>query len=547
MLYTALVPSENVDSVLNTAGGLINEVKTARPERAFKADGSHSPQFWISTPSGSMRFESLVNKWDNHNKLVLLPDSALLMQYRLIPEVLKDRSTSWHDLDRPVYHVVRVTPVSRYGVLNGYTTARIAILRDYLEDYLSLKQCVAVATFFDERYSTDEPDVASLIAGAGFSIKQPGRQLWFKRINIGSFNQISQVSASAILMVPHRKPITHPVELSLEWPDHNGPIVGEGGGQFETAERAFVRDEALLEYQDRPEFEVNPESGSVTYDFRWGFSFCNRFGRNHIAFELRKLYEGAPPEIIRHFHNYAVGADVARADMKANGNRNVGVRAKEFIDAYQDFTEELSALADALGLVATQEDFGKLNADELYKNGWWTFDDLKRIGRVIPVSLTFADFLARCKDLFTILEKLNKSPLLQILVKLGLKKDQPLGAKKEPLFKFESLKLAATICQLSRTAIDSGCNLLEESAVIIQEWNPELRVGEFSPLFALNGLRIASAHNLFDTNVEKALDAFMIDQATCQNGWGLALDTVYDGVIASFDQVTQLIRKACYT
>jgi hypothetical protein len=536
MLYTALVPPENLDMVLETVGGLISNVRIAGSERAFAADGSYSPQFWIDLSSGKLRFESLVHKWDNHNKLVLLPDNAFLMCYRLVPEIRKDGTISWHDLDRPVYDVVRVSPVSRFETVDGYTTARVSVLRDYLEDYLSLKQCVAVATFFDERYSSDDPEVASFIGKHGISVKQPGRELWFMPLDVDFANQISQVSATATLMVPHSTPITHPIELSLHWPDHNGPITGHGYGQFKVMERAFVKDEVLLAYQDRTEFDVHPESGSVGYESRWAFSYCDRYSRNFIRFELRKLYEGALAEVLKHFHGFSASEAIAEKDHHTFGPRNVGIRAKEFLQAYLELTKTLSDLANALGLVVTQQDIGRLDREKLKDHGWWTFPDLKPIGRVIPLTLPFADFLSRCKDLFEILKDLQKSFLLQIVVKLGL--------DKKTVVTFESLKLTATIGQLAQLCLDSGVSLVNDSTVIIPQWNAQSKLSEFNGLFALNGLRVAAAHNVLDQKVEQALGVFGIDKAACHNGWGCALDRVYDELIAAIAAASKLIRSS---
>ena len=182
-----------------------------------------------------------------------------------------------------------------------------------------------MSTYFDERYSTDDPEIAALIEKGGFSIKQPGRELWFKTLKIDFCNQISQVSASAVLLVPQGKPITNPVDPALVWPDHEGPITGNGAGQFATMERAFVKDEVLVAYEKRLEFDINPESGSIGYEHRWSVGFCDRYGRDHIALELRKLYEGATTEVIRHFHSFAASSVVADKDFNVNGNRNVGV------------------------------------------------------------------------------------------------------------------------------------------------------------------------------------------------------------------------------
>jgi hypothetical protein len=544
MLYTALVPAESLDTVLKTESGLISDVRTATHERAFNADGTHLPQFWIDLSTGKLRFESLINKWDNHSKIILLPDNAFLMYYHLMPDSLQDGSTSWHDLNRPTYNVVRVWPVSRYGGIEGYTTARVCVLREYLEDYLSLKNCVAVATFFDERYSRDDAEVAEFIGKSGFSVKQPSREMWFKHLELDFANQISQVSGSTLLMIPHSQPITEPAEVSLKWPDHEGLITGHGWGQFSAMERAFVRDDVLLPYQDRLEFDINPVTGSVGYESRWAFSYCNRYGRNHVAFELRKLYEGTSEEVIKHFHSFAVSEAFADKDVQAHGKRNVGVRAKEIVEGYLGLTETLSNLADALGMVATQADIGKLDSAEVEYVGWWTLNDLKPIGRVILLDLSFTDFLSRCKDLFEVIKGLQKPHLLQMVVKLGLKKDQKIGKNGEPIAKLESLRLAATVGQLAHIAIDQGLNLIQDSPHFVDTWDPDVKIREFKALFALNGLRIASAHNVMDQQVDEALNAFGIDKATCHNGWGLALDRVYDEVITALRSASQLIRKS---
>jgi hypothetical protein len=58
---------------------------------------------------------------------------------------------------------------------------------------------------------------------------------------------------------------------------------------------------------------------------------------------------------------------------------------------------------------------------------------------------------------------------------------------------------------------------------------------------------LAAAHNVMDQQVEEALNAFGIDKATCHNGWGLALDRVYDEVIMALRSASQLIRGSLDT
>jgi len=79
MLYTALVPLVEVDSVLKAAGGMGHGVSSNATNPAFGEGGKYLPAFWIDSPDGSKRFESLIHTWHNNNKNVLLPDSSLLM------------------------------------------------------------------------------------------------------------------------------------------------------------------------------------------------------------------------------------------------------------------------------------------------------------------------------------------------------------------------------------------------------------------------------------------------------------------------------------
>src|SRR5271157_1184567 len=213
MLYTAMVPTEHVESILKAVGGIGHGVFSETRHQAFGSEGDYSPPFWISGPDGSQRFETLVHTWDNHNKIVLLPDSALLERFQLIPRVTKDGCISWDDPRGPVYDVVRVIPLSKYSIETGYTPARITVRRDYFEDYLSQKGCAAVATYFDERFSSNDPEVAALIVSYGSEFQQPGRELWFKSIDLDFANQISQVWACGLLLAPTGRPISDPPEL----------------------------------------------------------------------------------------------------------------------------------------------------------------------------------------------------------------------------------------------------------------------------------------------------------------------------------------------
>lgn len=80
----------------------------------------------------------------------------------------------------------------------GYTTARRTVRREYLEDYLSLAGGAAVMTYFEERYSTDDPVVTRALGGQrAIAADLPGRKLTLMQVDGSRGNQLSQVWRTA--------------------------------------------------------------------------------------------------------------------------------------------------------------------------------------------------------------------------------------------------------------------------------------------------------------------------------------------------------------
>jgi hypothetical protein len=538
MLFTALVPLEDVESVLRTVGGIGHGVRCSAADDVMSGKNAF-PRFWIDGPGGA-RFESLVHSWREHNKTVLLPNDAFLMRYGLVPRVLKDGNIAWDDLSGPVYDVVQVIPVSTYTAPSEHTTAQVLVRRDYLEDYLSLRECAAVVTFWDERFSQDDKEVATLIGENGAKMEQPGREMWFMRMDLDSANQVTQVWGCALLMRPSGCPISDPPGVELIWPDRAEPIRGTGIDiEFEHFELAYVQDEVLMEYEKRGEFEIQPEEGLVTYEGRWSVGFCRRVSRNFLKLELRKLYEGAPLDVIRHYQKFARAQAVANGDASGNGRRHVGMRAKDLIKSFTRLTARLNELSDAAGLTFEESDIGRLDAKDLAYKGWWTFENLKPLGYVIPMSFTRPDFLARCTELFKLLENLQVAPLRELVVHLGL--------KKHDVASFGAVKLLGTVSQLATLAEESGLDLISDAVEISGNWDTTRKIPALERLFALNGLRTMDAHNVSSSAEQKraaTLGTFGIDEDAQRSGWGRALDEVYDQTTTSLTELGDLLSRS---
>jgi hypothetical protein len=71
-----------------------------------------------------------------------------------------------------------------------------------------------------------------------------------------------------------------------------------------------------------------------------------------------------------------------------------------------------------------------------------------------------------------------------------------------------------------------------------------MRLEPFRRLFAVNELRQKAAHRTgddFAAALVKDLDAFGIVEAAQAGGWGKAVDTVYDLLIADINAIAELL------
>lgn len=547
LLYTAMVPVAEADECLTRPGGMGHGISHLNGQEVYEpTGGSPTGAFWVeSRRPDHKRYQALVESWRIHDRHIVLPFNGLLQHYGLSPAVLSNQTGQaepmmvWHDLSVPTYDVVRVTPLSIYQTPKQTSTARVEILREYLEDYLLANGCVALATQWEGRYSTDDPTFDSVVGkNGGLSAKLKGREIWLKRVeHIDDGEQWSDTWCTRLVMKPLKSLDS---DQKLEWPDHDGPIVGTGiMGGFGVMEEVYVRDEVLLAYENRPEFDIHPETGMVGNGTWWNVSYCRRVGRDHIAIELRKLYEGAQFPVIKRYAGYAVKKKSVPMSGTNAEKRNIGVRAREIVEGYLALTKSLETICDDAGLPFTAEDIGALSEADIKYRGWWTFPLLGRLGNVAPLTMTYPEFLSRCKNIFAVFEGLKPAPLRALLMKFGLTKNQ--------IKEVEGLKASAFLCQLATVAKNEGWNLLSDAELVVKKWDKDTRLDFYNPLFALNGLRMADAHASSSVGDPKAqesnLKAFGIDLDQFKNGWGMALDRVYDEVAKSLRDVTSLLQS----
>src|SRR5215471_6714838 len=142
--FTALVPMATLEEVRENLAQFKHEVRASGPHPLASSDHPYTPKFWMQTTGLSRRrYEPLVLSWSSHDKTVLQLDPGFLMTYGLTPRSLSNGETLWDDPAGPQYSVAKVSAPSIWSSPKE-TGAFVAIRKDYLQDYLSLRQMALV-------------------------------------------------------------------------------------------------------------------------------------------------------------------------------------------------------------------------------------------------------------------------------------------------------------------------------------------------------------------------------------------------------------------
>jgi hypothetical protein len=535
----ALVPLALVEQVLRSTEATGHEVDSHGPLPNVGDEGPpHRSGFWIEGFDRDTRFEPLVNAWSGSDIDVVVPDNNLLMVFALVPRQTRASSISWDDPRGPVYDVVRASTISDHHLAKEERQhAFVEIRRDYLLEYCRIKQAAAVAFYYERREADGDPVFDQVMAGKdNEDFQLPGRllNLQVHPHDEHGKRQFAQVWGRRIVIPKGERRVFVEDDPDLDWPDHPGAMTMHRAGREHAM--AYVSDQVLRDYEGRPEFGIHPLSGGVSYRGQWSVAYCKRLGRDHIAVEIKKLYEGCPNAVIRHWHRFAVPHAMASADQANNGNRNIGVRAQELVHAYLTLTRTLTSLVERLALVFDETEIGGFSTKEVEYCGWWTVKELKPLANVVTPIITLAAFLERTIAVVKLWESLKEAPLRNVLLKLGI--------DRKATEQLRATKLLGAICQLATVGRNAGYRWPDDASSFVKEWDKDLRLDCFARLFAVNQLRQKAAHRTGDdfvASLAKDLDAFGIVEAAQAGGWGHAVDTVYDRLIADIYAISELL------
>jgi hypothetical protein len=208
-------------------------------------------------------------------------------------------------------------------------------------------------------------------------------------------------------------------------------------------------------------------------------------------------------------------------------------KVHQLLDVLLRLGDGLEALGSTIGLKKSASELTGFDRAEVKANGWLAYPALSRLAQVAPLGMTQQMFLARCKSLHEVWQRVPNGYLKSLLEHAGC----PRAAVKD----IGSLKLLQALLNI----VDK-LNAHEEAIdVFISSQEPEgwnERNAVMAPLFLNNDLRIADAHD----SMKKCLVTLQqlgFDTANVNAGYGRALDFVMDGVIAALGRVGTAIKK----
>lgn len=527
-----LVAPEAVPRLLSARGGIGNRVHANGPGPSPPADGetgTYRPRFWIVGDEHTPEIEPLVEWWKaSGDTTVLAPANGLLMTFGLVPRKVSTsggEETHWDDIERPLRSVVVVKPVSKF-TWGTHSAARVEIRADFLQDYSTLRGQSVIEVAFVEAAGTPTTSESAILGTE--SIKKwevAGRTLYLRKHHEVPGQAIAQADLVRLVVNPGQAPISKGRwdYGELVWPGIPEPIKHDTDFSH-LPDEAFVTDNVLAEYEGIEGFEITPGTGSVSYGIQWSVGHTRRVGRDFIAVELKKLYEGAQPDVVRHWHAHAVELSTRQVE-HLQGEPHIASRTERVLNAQRRLAAALAPLAtlSAKRTIAASDIIALDFADMDYR-GWWNHPVAERVARHAPRTMSRDEFLSRTMDLHQLaVETLDQRVLRETLEALG---DRPDAA-------WRSVALLRRLLHLTSVANAAGLRLDRDFAEVAKRAaEAKAEPDPVRILHALNELRNARGHRGNpDERIAKALSRAGIP-LDLHAVWGQTLDAIYDGLAA---------------
>jgi hypothetical protein len=396
---------------------------------------------------------------------------------------------------------------------------------EYLRRYLWLRGARGVRVFYYSAQLADVPEIRAIMEGESHVVHKPAEDNFWCELDIrehrGGF--LLQLWASVEAVMPELCP-----EQSAEgilWPGDTKAMTRARADALLGLDPVYLDDRFLQKYEQSTFYDSTPVHVwgqwhcCPSYRGQWSFTECRRIGRNLIQVPMRELYKPKPDREILHAWSFAVDpVDVAHLDWN---EEHVVAKVQRLLCVLLRFGEGLSALGATVGLNRTASELSGFDRAEVEANGWLAYPSLARLAQVAPLDMTQQMFLARCKSLHEVWQRVPNGYLKSLLERAGC----PRAAVKN----LGSIKLLQALLNIVERL---NAQHEEKDAFSSDQeregWNE--RNDSMASLFLNNDLRIADAHEAMGECLA-TLQRLGFDTASVNAGYGKALDFVMDSVI----------------
>lgn len=530
-LLMAVVPGVDDDpvEVLSEAGGGVVEYSVpAGDTRGCSAEFSPSI-------SG---YDYVVAAWGNGSFYTFNLAEKVWMALGLTPRCVGNdqQRLVYDDLGLPEFGVAEGEVSSDYH-WSLKRAVRWRMSNEYLRRYLWLRGARGVRVFYYSAQLADVPEVRAIMGGESHVVRKPTEgPAWYELdIREHKGGLFLQLYASVEAVMPDLCP--EQTADGIRWPGDAQPITHARANALVGHDPVYLDDRFLQKYEQSAFYDSTPAHVwgqwhcSPSYRGQWSFTECRRVGRNLVQVPMRELYKPKPDREIVHARSFAVDpADLAHMDLN---EEHVVAKVQRLLNVLLRLGDGLSALGVTVGLSKSAVELTGFDRAEVSANGWLAYPTLSRLAQVAPLDMTQQMFLARCKSLHEVWQRIPNGYLKSLLERAGC----PRVAVKD----LGSLKLLQALLNvIQRLNAHEEASDAFASSIEPEGWNDSSEA--MAALFLNNDLRIADAHETMEQCLT-TLKRLGFDTANVNAGYGRALDFVMDGVITALGAMATAIES----
>jgi hypothetical protein len=435
----------------------------------------------------------------------------------------------YDDLSLPEFGVAEGEVSTEYH----YTSKRNVnwtMSNEYLRRYLWMRGAFGVRIFFYQTMLPDHAQIRALMDGKAHVLLRP-EGCWYD-LDIREHDGSLLIQLWAVVHTVAPDLCSLPSADELYWPGIEGEMTHARADALTDTTHVYLDDQFLERYEQSGFFDsvpVNVEQAwfcSPSYLGQWDFSDCVRVGRNVVRVPMRELYKPKPDREILHAHSYALTpAEVGDLDLT---QEHIVSKTGRLVSELLKFGDVISRFGQSFGKAMEAEDIVGIARAEIAANGWHRYPNLAELAQVAPLSMTEQAFLSRCKSIHEIWQRIPNACLRDFLVHAG--------HKRASIKDLGSLKLLQALTNVLDRLNRDGESIEALSAGTDPD-DLTIRNGPLAPLFINNDLRIAHAHSIGKTLIHLEKSGF--DIASVNEGYGKALDHIFDGVVAAFFYINE--------